>query len=341
MTEIINDKKLKITTSEFSSVIKELNDLLETAKDSQIKYSELYKESLDINWGPPTLLVEVLSGHGISLTKHKRMPFVEIIQNTQNGMCSFRNSMAPSQTTFGTDQLDSFNTSLGVVDRNTTTFQNNLVWSTPIPISPNEEGVFHWCKFFKLVYDSECIEKERSITVNLFRTKKDKNKCDQIGKSKTFFLNHIRHQKCKDVKLEYKDGYESTCGGILNLRLQYVHNERCLFKELAEKYEEQRELITQAIDSISSQFIANHPANPGSTQIEDSGHSQKAGFYSCIEDSILDTSNLESPSKERLINQGKFPDELSYEMHNMNLLGTQKFEEIKGDDGGHSVPPNY
>ena len=329
LIEIINDKKLNISKTEMSSVLNDIDEIYNIARNNTLKYSKLLEEARKLPLKEPKLLVEVISGHDILLSKSKKMPFVEVIQNANSLMKSFRNSLSYNQT-FGTEQIDSFNTSIGPKVRSSYSQKNSLVLSTQIPIQVNEEGIYEWHRFFQLVYDPTCIEKERSITVNLFRTRKDKNKWDQLGKSKTFFLNHMRDQEMKEMTLEYREGYDSTWNGIVNLRLQYVHNERVLFEELTKKYQEQQELISKFILSLEGMSKDQRKTKPESSQIEDSGHSQKAGFYSYLDDdSYLGNSNNESPEKSKIMIQNKLTDELSYEISNSYLIPKENNEEEK------------
>ena len=71
LQDIINDKKLKIRATEYKTVMEELNELLEEAKNNQNKYWDLYKESQNTHLSSPKLLVEVISGHNIQLSKQK------------------------------------------------------------------------------------------------------------------------------------------------------------------------------------------------------------------------------------------------------------------------------
>ena len=58
-------------------------------------------------------------------------------------------------------------------------------------------------------FSKDSNEKNKSFTVSLFRTKKNKNKREKIGQSRSFFLVHLKHQEVKLVNLEFKDSYES------------------------------------------------------------------------------------------------------------------------------------
>ena len=114
------------------------------------------------------------------------------------------------------------------------------------------------------------------------------------------------------------------------MRLQYVHNERVLFEELTKKYQEQQELISKFILSLEGMSKDQRKTRPESSQIEDSGHSQKAGFYSYLDDdSYLGNSNNESPEKSKIMIQNKLTDELSYEISNSYLIPKENNEEEK------------
>lgn len=143
LTELINDRKFKITAAEYRSVLEEMNNLLEATKENTAKYAKFAKEAEDRPLKSPKLLIEVISGHDISLTKWKKTPFVEVIQNDRGLMKSFHGTMNVSDR-FDSMQDNSINTSFGGPTRDTMDTQNNLVLSTDIPVYPNEEGDFEW-----------------------------------------------------------------------------------------------------------------------------------------------------------------------------------------------------
>jgi hypothetical protein len=202
----------------------------------------------------------------------------------------------------GTDQLDSMIIDLNREDK---AFENvfkesikssKLILSTPIPVQPNEEGVYEWCRFIQLDFDPDCVEKERSITVNLFRTKKKKDKWEQLGRSNSFFIVHLSGQELKEMVLDFRDSYDSKSEGKVKLRLQYVHDQRQLFSDLVQAYEEHKALIEIWIVILEEQRenyisrLANDIKDNNDIAREDCA-SHNAGFYSIWEnDSILSPS---------------------------------------------------
>lgn len=199
----------------------------------------------------------------------------------------------------GTDQMDSYCTSVtNFEDNNSPPVSVNLkssklVLSTPVPCVPNDEGIYEWSRFFKLQFDPSCIEKEKSITVNLFKTKKSKSKCEKLGTSKSFFLCHFRHQEVKDMMLEFKDSYDSKCEGRVHLRMQYVLDEHQLFTDIFTRYQERIKLLMKCSETLDNQK-AVHLAHQNKSMkqvkesLEEEQASHRAGFYSIVEnDSFL------------------------------------------------------
>lgn len=265
----------------------------------------------------------------ISIWQNKRnTPFVEVIQNVASMPLVLKQSLADPNSTTGTDQIDSMSTCL----RNTedekvdkisrkSTKSSKLVLSTPIPIGQTEEGAYEWSRFFPLTFDSTCVEKERSITVNLYRTKTKKNKWEKLGRSKTFFLIHLRHQEVKEVMLEFKDSYEDVWEGKVLLRLQYIFNEAELFNEIYKCYEERWNLIMDWL-SILEQQIKRHKEKtspvPEEMDYGEKEPSYLAGFYSVADnESLLECAS--SPQKDKLIKQNYAESLCSYDLLNEGL----------------------
>jgi hypothetical protein len=71
-----------------------------------------------------------------------------------------KGSYGDNNSTMGTDQIDSYDTSfprselLRIEQPKGKIESSNLVLSTPVPFKPNSEGVYEWCRFFKLNFDS-------------------------------------------------------------------------------------------------------------------------------------------------------------------------------------------
>lgn len=152
----------------------------------------------------------------------------------------------------------------------------------------------------------------------------------------------MKDQEMKEMSLEYKDGYDATCNGVINLRFQYVHNERVLFKQLVEKYQEQEDLIEKFTQSLSSFNSGQRKTTPDTLEIDESNHSQKAGFYSYVEDeSALGTSQVNSPDKRFLIRPENFGDEYSYDMMSSNLINHKDDEEDKSEGVALSLHPGW
>jgi hypothetical protein len=239
-----------------------------------------------------------------------------------------KESLADPNSTTGTDQIDSMSTCL----RNTedekvdkisrkSTKSSKLVLSTPIPIERIEDGTYEWSRFFPLIFDSTCVEKERSITVNLYRTKSNKNKWEKLGRSKTFFLIHLRHQEVKEVMLEFKDSYEDVCDGKVLLRLQYIFNEAELFNEIFKCYEERWNLIMEWLSILERQTEKHREKNSRVPEEMDYGEkepSYHAGFYSVADnESLLECAS--SPQKDKLMKQNYAESLCSYDLLNEGL----------------------
>jgi hypothetical protein len=195
----------------------------------------------------------------------------------------------------GSDQHDSITTDQNRVERaygnlyKESVKSSKLILSTPIPVVINEEGVYEWWRFFQLNFDSESIEKERSVTVNLFRTKKNKDNWEQLGRSNSFYIVHLSGQEVKEIVLDFKDDYDSKSEGKIKLRLQYVLDEQSLFSDLIKAFEEHKALIEIWIVILEEQrekymYITNKEEK---SVHEASIASQNAGFYSICEESDL------------------------------------------------------
>ena len=181
--EIIRNKKIKILPQDYSRMELFLENEFEQAREQMLHYDSLLSSNCKMPQDESKLLVEIIAGYDINLTKKRNTPFVEVIQNVAGMPMVVKESLADPNSTTGTDQIDSMSTCL----RNTedekvdkisrkSTKLSKLVLSTPVPIERTDEGAYEWSRFFPLTFDSTCVEKERSITVNLYRTKTKKNK---------------------------------------------------------------------------------------------------------------------------------------------------------------------
>ena len=152
----------------------------------------------------------------------------------------------------------------------------------------------------------------------------------------------MKHQECKQMALEYKDGYDETCNGVVNVRFQYIHNERTIFKQLSEKYQEQEDLLEKFIRTLSSFKTENRETSHESAALGESNHSQKAGFYSYAEeDSVLGTPQLNSPDKQYLAGAPNFREEYSYDMTSNELMPPKGEEEDKVEGFTMSLRPGW
>jgi hypothetical protein len=219
---------------------------------------------------------------------------VEVIQNIASLPTGIRESTG-NNSTMGSDQQYSITTDQNRGERAYANLfkesikSSKLILSTPIPVQRNGEGDYEWWRFFQLNFDLESIEKERSITVNLFRTKKNKDNWEQLGRSNSFYIVHLSGQEMKEIVLDFKDDYDSKSEGKIKLRLQYVLDERLLFRDLIKAFEEHKALIEIWIDILEEQRekymqITNKEIK---SVHEASVTSQNAGFYSMCEESDL------------------------------------------------------
>lgn len=240
----------------------------------------------------------------------------------------------------GTDQLDSMTIDL---NREEKLYENafkdsikssKLMLSTPVPVQPNEEGVYEWCRFIQLNFDQESVEKERSITVNLFRTKKKKESWEQLGRSNSFFIVHLSGQELKEMVLDFRNSYDSKSEGKVKLRLQYVHDERQLFSDLVKAYEEHKALIEIWIIILEEQrenylsSLANNLKDNSDLGREECA-SHNAGFYSIWEnDSILSPSPKVSDENIYFTDKNAFLESLgSYDVTHNFVFGKKQEEE--------------
>ena len=167
-------------------------------------------------------------------------------------------------STKGTDQtesmLNSFDTSLRKSEGLKTIKQrepiewNKLVLSTSVPIKPTKDESYEWCRFFQMHFDRDWSEKDKSFTVSLYRTKRNKNRCEKIGQSRSFFLVHLKHQELKELSLEFKESYESKWEGKVIMRMQYVNDELSLYTQILEENLKRRDLIIKWIDILTLQI---------------------------------------------------------------------------------------
>mmetsp|Transcript_19839 Transcript_19839/g.19465 ORF Transcript_19839/g.19465 Transcript_19839/m.19465 type:complete len:154 (-) Transcript_19839:19-480(-) len=153
----------------------------------------------------------------------------------------------------------------------------------------------------------------------------------------------MKDQECKQMALEYKDGYDETCNGVINLRFQYVHSEVTLYKQLAEKYQEQSDLIEKFIQSLALVKIENRETTPETNGLEDSSRSQRAGFYSYVDDdSALGGSPANSFDKQHLMDSPNHNVEYSYDMTSNHLFNQkEEYEERKSQDFALSLQPGW
>ena len=132
----------------------------------------------------------------------------------------------------------------------------------------------------------DCHEKDKSFTISLFRTKKNKNKAEKLGQSRSFFLVHLKHQELREVNLEFKDSYESKCEGKIIFRMQYIEDEMALYSKILAENIKRRDLIHKWIEILNKQIQSHRESEQIQSElgfVEDLNRewgSHNAGFYS-------------------------------------------------------------
>jgi len=328
-TEIVKNKAVKILPMEFSEMEEYFADQLVEWKHYVEQYSKLLDASYKSQRKDPTLLMEIISGQDIDWDKGKFSPFVEVFQNV-GSQSSPSEGKFDADSTKGTDRVESFYDVLRKSEAAAMSKQgegpssSKLVLSTPIPIKPNKEGVFEWWRFFQMCFENDWSEKERTFTIGLYRAKKNKSKWEKLGKSRSFYLVHLKNQELKETMLEFKDSYEAQWQGRVLIRMQYVYDKSALYREIFESYEHRKDLIEQSIEILHLQrqshlkraeqaiaFDYIEMKNP-----EWGSHNE--GFYSEIgHESYLECNS--SPQKNKYLEKEFFNSLRSYDLTEKNM----------------------
>lgn len=248
------------------------------------------------------------------------MPFVEVSQ------CYYPNTSLKASKAFGndfsttsaTERLDSyansFKRSRGEESKGSfrQSSQNELVFSTDLPIKPNEEGVYEWSKYFQLHIDPLLMEKSMSresgyeslhksesknshnITFDLYQTKKNKCKGQKLGTSRSFYLQHLKNQEVHKLTLDFRDDFESKSYGKIWIRMQYIRDELLYFKEMLLNIQNRIDLIKKWTELFSLQkasFREEYKLSLLNAEEEVDNNewaSHNAWFYSELGDSVLE-----------------------------------------------------
>lgn len=300
---ILKQHKVKVTADDFAYMERYFESQLEEAKEMIEKYNKLINKASKKENSRANLMIEIISGTNINTENGKYMPFVEVSQcfpknpNQKGSMATV--SAEPS--TRATERFDQLNSIVQKTksDRNSefmrASFKNELVMSTSLPIKPNEDGVYEWSKLFNLAIDPILCEKSGShntslesllrsekanthnITINLYRTKRDKFRAQKLGQSRSFYILQFKNQEVNQMVLDFREDYESHSQGKVTIRTQFIQDEILTFNEIINSYNRRCELISQCIDIFDVQrqtFIEENELKKSSRKYQEGNDSE-------------------------------------------------------------------
>jgi hypothetical protein len=191
------------------------------------------KEKPDIR-----LTIEIVSGSDFKLESSKYTPYIEVSQDIEQLpekekalVKHFESNKAGSaDKNLVTTRVSTYCHDGEILEQLDEVYHTKIIHSTPVPCRPNDKGIYTWSKCVKLIYNPELKETGRYFAVNLYKTKKHKRKSKKFGKPKTFNLVHLRDQKVNDIALDFRETFQSPSEGKVMLRIQYIHNEKTLYK---------------------------------------------------------------------------------------------------------------
>jgi hypothetical protein len=128
--------------------------------------------------------------------------------------------------------------------------KNKFIYSTNIDSKPNDRNIYEWSKMTKFYFDSEIPEKMMYFSVNLYKTKKKREKAKQFGIPKTFYCLHFNNQKVNEIVLDFRESFQSASEGHVNMRIQYIFDHVPLFKKILKSLEKREKLLLRILDEL-------------------------------------------------------------------------------------------